>query len=202
MYPYFNNRWNIEYSTRYVSGPNPEPVTIDDVYKALQIDASNAFDAGDLMASARAARIEAEGILNQKIGPQVWDIIVDFWPVNWCLPLQPVSAINGIYWLDWNGTEHTVDPNIYAFYPAMNRLWLKPGYFWPDGEILPAGAIRIQVTVGIPLVKITDNVKKAILLRTGTLASIREDMTVGTVEQAAKVGTFEALLGATREFGV
>jgi hypothetical protein len=144
MYPYFNNRWNIEYSTRYVSGPNPEPVTIDDVYKALQIDASNAFDAGDLMASARAARIEAEGILNQKIGPQVWDIIVDFWPVNWCLPLQPVSAINGIYWLDWNGIEHTVDPNIYAFYPAMNRLWLKPGYFWPDGEILPAGAIRIR----------------------------------------------------------
>jgi len=186
-----------------VSGPTTEPVTITDIYKALVIEADNTpYDAGDLVAKSRAARIEAEGILNQKIGPQVWDIVVDFWPMNWQLPLFPVSSIVGIYWIDWGGVESTVDPSIYAYYPAQNRLWLKPGFFWPDGQVYPNGGIRIRVNVGISYASLKDNVRQAILLRTGTLANIREDMTVGTVEQAAKVGTFEALLGATRDYSV
>jgi hypothetical protein len=197
------NRFHLEYSAKWRSGPDPEPVLIDDIYKALGITADNtSFDPGDLLARASAARIEAEAILGMKIGPQVWDIITDFWPVNWVLPLLPVQSIVAIYWLDWYGVEHEADSTIYAFLPNENRLWLKPGFFWPDSQLYPTGSIRIRVNVGIPLAEIRANVKQAILLRTGTLSAIREDMTVGTVQQAAKVGTFEALLGATREISI
>lgn len=201
MYAY--QRYNLEYLAKHVSGPTPEPIAIADIHKALALEAENtSFDPDDLLAKASAARIEAEGVLGRKIGTQVWDLVLNFWPVNWCLPLEPVQSVNAIYWTDQNGVEHTADPSIYVFNAANNRLWLKYGYFWPDSTLLAAGGIRIQVTVGIPNDKIANNVRQAILLRTGTLAMIREDVTVGTVQQAAKVGTFEALLGATREYSI
>lgn len=213
------NRNAIEYSTIHVSGPTSEPVTIEEIRSSLLESLTEPTDAGelerwnatntDLMRKARAARREAEGILGKRVGEQVWDLVLDWWPCRtWRLPIEPLIDVVGIYWTDVEGEEHTVDPATYEYSAASNRLWLASGSAWPDGEPAEFGGIRIRVKVGMkPSAEGEDAgawqaIKEAILFRVGTFHAIREDMTLGTTMAATKVGTFEALLGVERNIGI
>lgn len=188
-----------EYATRHISGPTPDPVTIAEIEKHLKLDTGSAYDPDDLMRKARAARRAAEGVLGQLIGTQVWDIICDCWPSwNWRIPLEPVQSIEGIYFTDADGTATPVDSAIYAL--AGNRILLTPSSYWPSFYLQEFAAVRIRLVVGID--PVPEHIKQAILLRTGTLDQVREDVTLGTTLQAKSVGTFEALLGVDRNIGV
>jgi uncharacterized phiE125 gp8 family phage protein len=119
----------MEYSTRHISGPTSEPVTLGEIYAALGVDEANtAINAEDLVKKAKAARREAEGVLGLKVGLQVWDIVLDYWPCwNWRIPLEPVQSIDGLFYTDVDGDEVEFDADSYVFSAASNRLWLKQG---------------------------------------------------------------------------
>lgn len=200
----------LEYSTKHISGPAAEPVTIEEVKRALELLEGNNFDETDLMRKAAAARREAEGILGKRVGEQVWDVILDAWPCySWRLPIEPINSIVGVYATDSDGEETTVDGAAYAFSPATGRLWLKSGQQWPAVELSDFGAVRIRLNVGILPPGNEDAaagewqaIREAILFRVGTFNAFREDMTAGTTLTATKVGTFEALLGCERNITI
>jgi uncharacterized phiE125 gp8 family phage protein len=194
-------RQALEYSTKYISGPTAEPVTIDEVKRALVLQDGNVFNETDLMRKAKAARLEAEGILGKRIGSQVWDVILDGWPCwSWPIPLDPVTELTAVYYTDSDGDEVEVSNTVYAFAAATGRVWLKAGQVWPDAELADFGGVRLRLKVGI--VSPGENIREAILFRVGTFNAFREDMTLGTTMQAAKVGTFEALLGVDRTISI
>jgi hypothetical protein len=204
----------VEYTLKHVSGPPEEPVTLDQIKSIRNMDGLTltSEQEADLENSIRAARIEAETYLGQKIGEQVWDIILDTFPCwRWRVPLGPLIEVESITFTDEDGVEGAVPTTDWQFDAATGRLWLKTSASWPSVDLQPFSGVRVRVRVGIqkrvviasPLTeRWPDNIVKAIKFRVGTFDNFREDMTAGTTLQAGKVGTFEALLGGDRNIPV
>jgi uncharacterized phiE125 gp8 family phage protein len=202
----------MEYTLKHVSGPATEPVSLAEAKAHLLIEDLTLTSAqtADLESKIRAARREAEGYLGRKIGVQVWDILIDSFPwfTFWRIPLEPLISVDSIVYLDADGDEVTVPAETFGHSADKGLLWLVEGQTWPTEYYYPFAGIRVRVTVGIQpesdgaspaTLRYPDNIRQAILVRLGTLYSIREDQTLGTTMQAGKVGTFEALLSSEKD---
>ena len=191
------------YSLKHLSGPMTEPVSLTETKTALRLSLTATNEDADLRLKISAARRHAEHILGKKIGSQIWEIYYDSWPNYgyWHLPLEPLISVNSIRYTDDYGDEETLDSADYSYSTRTGQLWLPRDTAWPEVDLLPFSAIRINVTVGIQPVSdggspetlsYPANIKQAILYRVGTLYNIREDV---TMLAASKVpGTFDDLL--------
>lgn len=201
----------MEYSLEHVSGPSVEPVTLAAIKQTLNLDPNSTTEDADLAAMITAARIEAEKFLGKKIGRQSWDVVYDYWPYwdDIRVPVEPLISVDAITFTDIDGNVSAYSPDYWAYSASRGAVWLKDGYTWLVDDLQPLGGLRFRVTVGIepksdggspPTLRWPENIRRAIMFRVGTFYNFREDMVAGTTMQAAKVGTFEALLSGDKEF--
>ena len=94
------------------TGPAVEPVTLDEVKASLKIDDSD--ENALLTALITAARERVEASCRRAVITQAWDFILDEALAEIVIPLPPLQVVNGITVIAEDGTETTVDEDIYV----------------------------------------------------------------------------------------
>lgn len=169
-----------------ISGPEAEPVTLDQAKAFVSIDADeDAFDV-QLASFVTAARQQAENVTGVRLGVQQVLLLADSFADLARLPIGPVTSVDEIEWQASDGTQSTIDPADYELAGAGLAQSIRPvmGASWPQGA-LRAGAVRVTATVGFD--PVPGPLAAAVLLMTGDLFAHRETAVVGTA--AAKVPT-------------
>jgi len=133
-----------------ISGPNSEPVTVDDVktYTHISHDVEDSLIAGWI----KAARIAAEDYQGRTYYTTVYDLTLDAWPV---MPLQiprpPLVSVDSFKYYDTANIEYSFDLNdIHVDTNAEpGRIALNYLVYWPTSIILrKIDAIKIRFTAG------------------------------------------------------
>lgn len=133
-----------------VSGPDYEPVTVDNVKLHTHID----HDIEDTLIEGwiRAARIAAEDYQGKTYNTTVYDLSMDNWPtMPLLLPRPPLFTVDSFKYYDTNNTEYTFDLNDMHVdtYSEPGRLTLNYLESWPTSVTLRSiDAVRIRYTAG------------------------------------------------------
>jgi len=138
-------------STRIITGPTFEPVTLADTKLHCRID--NAYDDTLLTAYITAARVHAEALLHRCIATQTVEQWLDSLPkfgdvIN--LPHGPVFNLTMFRYLDSQTLVWTVvDPSVYVLDTVSNVAQLTPASNenWPTA-LDQANVVQIQYQSG------------------------------------------------------
>lgn len=133
-----------------VTGPEGEPVTLDQAKEFLAIDASeDGFDVliTGLIASAREG-IETECSI--RMVEQSVRVRCDAWSDLFHLPIGPVTAVEYLKFEDLSGVTQLVDTQTYELFGEDLEKGIRPAVRqqWPSGLRAVSGAIELQLTVG------------------------------------------------------
>jgi uncharacterized phiE125 gp8 family phage protein len=155
-------------NTRVVSAPSQEPVSIDQAIAHLRENVAT-VDLLDLAAKITEARAICEDYTGRALAPQVIEWAGNRFPGTssglshgqWCgrdvdtswneleLPLSPVLAIDSIIYVDADGDEQTMDPDLYRldFHSVPAVVYLPVGGTWPSSAAQRNG-VRIRYYAG------------------------------------------------------
>lgn len=171
--------------------PNGElPVaTLEEIKKHLRVDHDDEdpLIAATAIAVCQALDASGESALGRALRPQRWSLRLAWFPCNKIvLPFPPVTAINGVTYLDSAGAEVSLVQDTYFVLKNLNgrgRQWIEPAY----GETWPAArgdaeSVRVDFTCGYgmsdgsPTVDtLPKAIRQATLLMVGDLYENRED---------------------------
>ena len=130
------------------SGPNLEPVTIEEVKAHLRVDGS---DEDALLASlVLTSRLHIEAALSIALVAQSWRMVLDVWPKNGivAMPIAPVMMIEDVRVIAANGDVNTVAADTYHLDVAGRPRRLMPlAGAWPSPGRRTAG-IEIDLIAG------------------------------------------------------
>lgn len=168
------------YGLTVITAPASEPVSLTLAKAHLRIDHS-AED--DLITSwIKAARILTESHTGKRWITQSLRLSLDWWPdeVTIRLPVSPVSAITAVKYRDLDGTEQTLDSDLYQTWLDHNPPLLSPapGETWPDLELDRLNPVTVEFTAGTSSADVPEQVKTAILLTLGNWDENRGDQNV------------------------
>lgn len=146
---------------RHITPPADEPFTLAQARRYLRIDGDGytgdtSRDA-DIVSWIKAARRYAENATDTSIGIQTLQVVLDgFSPGQWPtvpsrlveLPLGPVIEIVSIEYLDPEGTEAIVDPEVYRLTVMPPQcVSLRRNQRWPEALCEPE-SVRITYRAG------------------------------------------------------
>jgi uncharacterized phiE125 gp8 family phage protein len=170
-----------------VTKPTIEPVSLAEARAHLRIDTSD-NDAA-LSGYIFAARMWCESYTRRAFMRQTWNLTIDHdWPDCIDLPLQPVSSVSSISYVDSNGDTQTLAADQYTLTGtgADNFARIVPAYdvTWPDLQCVP-DAITVQFVAGYGTFTsdVPDPLRMAILLHVEILND-RNPASVGLLESA------------------
>lgn len=154
-----------QYGLVVVTGPETEPVTIDQLRAHLRL-AEDSPDLAEVESTwLPAARETIEKANDLRFISQTVRLTVDRFPLPSCVPLEtypvvpaaswfeiplrPVTAVNSIKYLDLEGVERTLSTSAYTVDVTRKtaRVVLNQGYSWPSAKAAP-GAIRVEFVAG------------------------------------------------------
>ena len=147
------------------TGPAVEPVTLDEVKASLKIDDSD--ENALLTALITAARERVEASCRRAVITQAWDFILDEAPAEIVIPLPPLQVVNGITVIAEDGTETTVDEDIYvvdAGGSQPGRVRLKPGCSWPDHRGFASFVVNFDAGYGDAAADVPAPIRQAMLV--------------------------------------
>lgn len=176
--------------------PTVEPVTLAEAKGHLRVDLDFDDDDDLIGRNIKTARAKVESILRQPIIMTTFDAYFDGWPnANdglhvprqivaatvrdrvLDLPRCPVAAVAGVYYLDQDDAEQTLDPSTYRVLTGKpGRIQLRRGATWPTSPI-QLDSIRVRFTAGHATTAETAPTcaKDAMLLVLGNLYANRGD---------------------------
>lgn len=163
-----------------------------------QCRVTNDDDDGVLAGYILAARQYAEGYTHRALIQQTWTATFgygQYYDAYGCirldLPVQPLAAVQGIYYYDSAGAQQSLDPSLYTAYSGPDRIgYIKQAFnqTWPSIACV-ADAISVTYTAGYGLNPgdVPEPIRQAILLHVealydrdpqsrSTLESLRDDL--------------------------
>jgi uncharacterized phiE125 gp8 family phage protein len=159
-----------------VTAPTESPVTLAQVKEHLRVEHTEHDDRIQLYLDAETAF--AEDFMGRALAPQVWDYVIDAFPLTTdaiqfvTLPLPTVMSVDGVFYNDADLTEVEFDAASYiadiASQPA--RIGLASGASWPT-TYEGLNAVRIRFTTGYsdggspPAAEVRADIKIALMLR-------------------------------------
>lgn len=164
-------------TTRLITGPAIEPVTLADAKLHLHVD-----DSGEdalIQALIASARGQCEHILGRSIMPQTWELVLDSFPADSDIELlnPTIIGITSIKYIDANtGTEVTLAANQYALDKDNEPGWVMPvaGVTWPATADV-ANAVRVRYQAGYAdAASVPEGIKSWIKLAVGVWYKNRE----------------------------
>ncbi|GEM_PF-672697 len=137
-------------SPALITGPEAEPVTLEEAKEFLAIDAGeDGFDAmlTGLIPSAREG-IETECSI--RMVEQSVRVRCGEWSDLGHLPIGPVTAVEHLRFEDSSGASQLVDAQTYELFGEDLDKGIRPaaGQQWPSGLRAASGSIEVQLTVG------------------------------------------------------
>jgi uncharacterized phiE125 gp8 family phage protein len=174
----------------------PEPFLDLDLAKLHLRELSN--DNDDLIEiyiAAACGNIDGpDGWLGRAIGEQTLRAYFDSFEAD-LLPLEPgpLLTIASVKYDDADGSEQTVDSDLYTLDPA--GVLLVDGETWPTA-LSRQGSVRVQYTAGYAAVP--GPITAGALLMVGDLYANRETSTVGVASAIPMSATVENLLAPYR----
>jgi uncharacterized phiE125 gp8 family phage protein len=164
-------------SLRLHTLPTDVPVTLAEARAHLRVD-TNDEDAY-IEALVKAATSACENIINRAIMPQVWEQVLDFFPVGAIrLGRPPVSAIQEVAYVNEAGQTVVINSADFALDNARLPGWcvLTAGTDWPRTETLEqANSVIVRFSCGWADASLVPaDLKQWILLAVGDLFQNRE----------------------------
>lgn len=131
--------------------PSASIVTLAELKSHLRVDFDDDDDLMDDLVEVAQGFVEGPSGIGQALGPSAWRLSLDDFPADGVIsiPLQPVTAVTGVTWLDRAGDVQTL--NLTALRIDLDarpaRITPAVGGDWPD--VQPAtGAVKITFTAG------------------------------------------------------
>jgi len=166
---------------KLITPPAVEPVSLLEAKAHLRVDSydDDALISGLII----AARQEAEKITRRALITQTWELVLDCFLPEICLPLPSLQSVTTIKYIDTNGTEQTLSNTVYQIdsdsQPA--RITTAYGQVWPAVRT-QMNTVRIRYVAGFGLaVDVPQVIKQWILIRVATLYEQREAVNVGNI---------------------
>lgn len=115
------------------SGPDVEPVEVEDLLAHSRITVANEPDYAFLQGLLKAARQEAENATWAVLITQTWEQYFDAFTDPLVLDVQPVQSITSITYTDSNGDTQTLAASYYELGEENGRgiVRLKYNQTWP-----------------------------------------------------------------------
>lgn len=157
------------YGLTTITGPASEPVTLAVAKAHLRID----HDAEDALITGwiAAARGLTESYTGKRWVTQSLRLTLGGWPddAEIRLPVEPVSAVTAVKYVDVDGTERTLDAGLYQTWLEHSPPLLLPavGESWPDLQTEKRRAVVVEFTAGDAADAVPELAKTAILLTLG-----------------------------------
>jgi len=155
--------------------PPAESITLDEAKLHLKVE--HAADDALISALITSAREQAEHEIGRGIGSQTWQVALDAFPAEGIdLALPPVSAVSSLVYVDTAGVQQTLAPEAYTLDTESDlEAWLLPaeGYSWPT-TLDTANAVKVTFSCG--LATVPASVRQWMLLRIGTLYTVRAEL--------------------------
>lgn len=141
--------WNEENRITIVTAPS-DPITVANVKTYAQVDYST--DDALIGTLATQAREWVELFTRRKLGEYQLDLRLDEFPAKGIeLPFPPLVSVDGVYYIDADGIEQTVDTSAYRVDSIdMNRcvrIVEASGESWPT-PLGTTNAVRVRFTCG------------------------------------------------------
>lgn len=159
-----------------VEGPATEPLTADEARTRVATLAGLSDEVVEAFISAARASLDGpSGYLQRAIITQTWDMTLSEFPANGHIeiPLPPLQAIDSVSYVDSAGAASVMDEADYQLILGSPSL-LVPAYniTWPTlGDVHNAVVVRFTAGYGYDGSSVPENIKIAIALRAGTMAS-------------------------------
>lgn len=161
-----------------VTDVTDEPVSLEDEKEHLRLDitADDAYVADCIT----AARVFVEGQTKRCLMPQTYDYKIDYaWPYKYGgvridLPLNPVTSVTSITYVDSNGASQTLASNKYTLAARTHDSFIVPAYgvSLPDVRWVP-NAITVRFVVGDSS-NIPKELHRAVMILAGHYYEFRE----------------------------
>lgn len=164
-------------SLRVVTAPTAQAVLLSDVEDHVRADLSAESNLVEIY--IKAVTSKAESYLKRSICTQTLELAIDEFPASKMkLPAGQVQSITSITYLDADGNEQTVDPEIYRI-TSSDYLLLAYDKSWPSYRS-EQESITITYVAGYgATADIPAEIKAWILLNVATLYENRETVTIG-----------------------
>jgi uncharacterized phiE125 gp8 family phage protein len=176
-----------------VTGPDHEPVSLDDMKNHLRVDIAD--DDELIMAYMLTARRTCERIARKKFVTQTWDLWADGFigSTKWKLPksMSPLQSVTHIKHYDRADGDTTINAANYIVdtYSQPAKIVLKTGQTWPGDILREVNGVNIQVVVGFgDDADVPEEIKQALKLLVGHFYENREDLIVGSQVHEVPMG--------------
>jgi uncharacterized phiE125 gp8 family phage protein len=137
-------------TTKRISEPSTEPLTVDEVKTLVHIDGT--ADDAALAVWLAAARREAEHRCSRTMIETTWQLTLDEFPAGdepLRLDYGPVTQIVSVEYIDAAGAAQTLAAAYYTLAPSYGADYLAPAYdtLWPDTLATP-NAVTVTYVAG------------------------------------------------------
>lgn len=186
------------YSLQLISGPDKEPVTLDEAKAHLRVEYDFTDDDALIESLIKTARQYTEDKTSNILNHQTWKLVLDTFPAGdepVVIRKRPVTDINSITYVDADGASQTLTSYQFDQDSFLSRV--RPAYSetWPTTrEQLNAVEIRFSAGHENTAAGVPEPFKQAILLLVGHYYENREDSIRGLSIQTLPRG-YEALAG-------
>lgn len=188
--------------------PKVEALTLAEVKQQCRIAPEDDDDKAFLERCIKAARQLVEGPEGAGLGMMAapWELSLDRFPTEVCIPMGPVIEIVSISYVDMGGAKQTLDPADYQWRKGFleARIQAAPGASWPATRD-QLGAVTVKFTAGYPgteketpeLAMVPESLRVAMLMLIAHWNENRETSIVGEVPADVQFG-FDAILNQFR----
>ena len=171
----------METRLRRVTGPQLEPVTLDEVKTQIRLD--HAEDDAFLTRIIKAAREHVESIAWRGIITQTWELVADEFPS--CeieLPRGNLVSVTSVRYVDGAGVLQTLAGSEYSVdtVSVPGRILPAYGKTWPTSRE-QWDAVKVEYVVGWAQNAVPESLKQAILLVVSHMYEYRVSEITGTI---------------------
>jgi uncharacterized phiE125 gp8 family phage protein len=149
-----------------------------------------------------AATQAAEHITENALMAQTWELGLDAFASEICLPRPPLASITSVKYLDEEGVLQTMAQQAWLLDDHSRPARLMPAYgtTWPATRC-QANAVLIRYVAGYPdAATVPQEIKSWMLIRIGTLYANRESVVVGA--SVAGLSYVDRLLDSSRSWSM
>jgi len=166
-----------------VTQPASEPLSVSEAKSHMRVDISN--DDTIIGEYISAARVYSEGMTRRAFVAQTWDYTLDRFPSVIKLPMQPVTSVSYVQYVDTAGATQTftegTSPDVakYDVFTDGPRTTIVPKYnnVWPDTRDHP-NVVTVRFVVGYTT--FPGDLKQALRLLVAHQYENREAVVIGS----------------------
>jgi len=183
-------------AVRLVTGPDIEPVSLDEAKGQCRVDIST--DDVLIQGLVQTAREMAETITRRALITQTWELVLDGFPDEdrLTIPLPPLQSVT-VKYTDADDVEATFSSASYVVdtYNEPGRIVLRSDATWPNVTLREANGVAVRFVAGYgdAAADVPQAIRQAMLLMVGHWYENREETVATGNVQRIPLG-IEALL--------